>query len=54
MPTENAQERYVPKTDTPPTAGQIAAARLIIKRNREGKSKIEITPKIRYLAEYRS
>ncbi|QDR76899.1 RNA helicase [Corynebacterium sanguinis] len=53
MTAKSSQRPYVPKTTTPPTSGQIAAAKLIIKRNQEGKSKIEITPKIRYLAEYR-
>lgn len=43
---------YVPKTHVPPHAGQIAAAKLIMKRHREGKSRLEITPKIRYLANY--
>ena len=45
-------EVYVPKTNVPPHAGQIAAAKLIVKRHREGKSRLEITPKIRYLANY--
>lgn len=53
MTTGNEQHRYVPTTNTPPNAGQIAAAKLIVKRVEEGKSNIEITPKIRYLAEYR-
>ncbi|PAT12963.1 RNA helicase [Corynebacterium gottingense] len=47
-------EVYVPKTDVPPHAGHIAAAKLIMKRHREGKSRLEITPKIRYLANYDS
>ena len=46
------QEFYVPKTNVPPNAGQIAAAKLIMKRHREGKGRVEITPKIRYLASY--
>lgn len=46
------QEFYVPKTNVPPNAGQIAAAKLIMKRHREGKGGVEITPKIRYLANY--
>ncbi|WP_177224251.1 hypothetical protein [Corynebacterium sp. NML120713] len=46
------QEFYVPKTNVPPNAGQIAAAKLIMKRHREGKGRVEITPKIRYLANY--
>ena len=46
------KETYVPKTNVPPNAGQIAAAKLIMKRHREGKGRVEITPKIRYLASY--
>ncbi|QPK83678.1 RNA helicase [Corynebacterium qintianiae] len=52
MTEENPQSRYVPKTSKPPTAGQIAAAKLIVKRDREGKGKVKITPKIEYLANY--
>lgn len=43
---------YVPKSDVPPTRGQIAAAKLIMKRDHEGKGRVTITPKIRYLASY--
>ena len=32
------QEFYVPKTNVPPNAGQIAAAKLIMKRHREAKA----------------
>ena len=42
----------IPKTDAPPTSAQVAAARLIMKRDREGKGRVEITPKIRYLANF--
>lgn len=43
---------YVPKTDVPPTRGQIAAAQLITKRDHEGKGRVTITSEIRYLASY--
>lgn len=43
---------YVPKTDVPPTRGQIAAAKLIRKRDHEGEGRVTITPKIHYLASY--
>ena len=33
-----------------PTRGEIAAAKLIIKRDREGKGNVAITPMIEYLA----
>lgn len=33
-----------------PTRGQIKAAQLIMKRHREGKGNVEITPRIAYLA----
>ena len=48
----SSSEPYIPKTDVPPTSAQVAAARLIMKRHREGKGRVEITPKIRYLANY--
>ena len=51
---QSEEEVYVPKTDVPPHAGHIAAAKSIMKRHREGKSRLEITPKIRYLANYDS
>lgn len=35
-----------------PTRGQIAAAKLILKRDREGKGRVKITPQIRQLAAY--
>lgn len=43
---------YVSKTDVPPTRGQIAAAKLIRKRDHEGEGRVTITPKIHYLASY--
>ena len=36
----------------PPTRGEIAAAKLIIKRDREGKGNVAITPMIEYLASF--
>lgn len=36
----------------PPTRGEIAAAKLIMKRHHEGKGKVEITPMIEYLASF--
>ena len=36
----------------PPTRGEIAAAKLIMKRDREGKGNVEITPMIEYLASF--
>ncbi|AIT60936.1 hypothetical protein [Corynebacterium doosanense] len=35
-----------------PRPGQVAAAKLIIKRNQEGKGRVEITPRIKYLSEF--
>ncbi|MCG7278773.1 hypothetical protein MHJ95_07220 [Corynebacterium imitans] len=48
----SSSEPYIPKTDVPPTSAQVAAARLIMKRDREGKGCVEITPKIHHLANY--
>lgn len=53
MRQPQTRDVYVPKTDVPPTRGQIAAAKLIMKRDSEGKGRVEITPKIRYLAAYK-
>ena len=35
-----------------PSAGQVAAAKLLIKRSEEGKSKVTITPRITHLASF--
>ena len=35
-----------------PASAQGATAKLIMKRHHEGKGRVEITPKIRYLASY--
>jgi len=44
------QAAEVPKINRPPHIGEIAAAKLFIKRVEEGKSDDEITPMIRWIA----
>ncbi len=52
MKQTKGREVYVPKSGVRPTPAQVAAAKLILKRDREGKGHVTITPKIRYLASY--
>ncbi len=47
-----SRTRRVSRIALQPTRGQIAAAKLIVKRDREGKGRVEITPRIRELATY--
>ena len=46
------RDRSGPTTKRAPNKGEIAAARLIMKRDREGKGNVEITPMIEYLASF--
>lgn len=55
--TKSSPRRQVPDMNKatyrrPPTRGEIAAAKLIMKRDREGKGNVEITPMIEYLASF--
>ena len=55
--TKSSPRREVPAVDKavyrrPPTRGEIAAAKLIMKRDREGKGNVEITPMIEYLSSF--
>lgn len=51
MALNRDQAATVPKMSRPPHIGEIAAAKLFIKRVEEGKSNEEITPMIRWIAE---
>ncbi|MEH0146533.1 RNA helicase [Corynebacterium sp. Q4381] len=53
MPTPTHSSRATQRsTGHRPSRGQIAAAKLMVKREQEGKGRVEITPKIRELAAF--
>ncbi|WP_231494046.1 RNA helicase [Corynebacterium vitaeruminis] len=50
---ETSRDRdRLPRYPERPSKGQIAAAKLIIKRAEEGKGKLPVTPGVRYMASF--
>ena len=47
---ESTDNNY--KNEKPPNRAQVAAARLLVKREREGKATIEVTDRVRRMAAY--
>lgn len=40
------------ENEKPPNSAQVAAARLLVKREREGKATVEVTDRVRRMAAY--